>query len=131
MAATHQPDPPAAAALQKQPRRPVNRIIPAVPHRFSRPPAARPLTPEESTTVTQRKPDPDAKTVPAPKRADPEPAAAPETPLTPESHTSPADEQHNGDAHALASSPAHSPEDQVASRTHSGFLPSRKSAQSS
>ena len=130
MAATHQPATPAVAALQKQPRRPINRIIPAVPHRFSRPPAARPLTPDESTTVTQREPDPDPETVPT----QPEhsvAAAALETPPTPESRLSPADER-NGDAHALASSPAHSADDQVehASRTHGGYLLGRNPAKS-
>ncbi|KAL1610287.1 hypothetical protein SLS60_001953 [Paraconiothyrium brasiliense] len=108
MATSHADVP--AAAPQKQSRRSVNRIIPAVPHRFSRPPVARPLTPEESTTVTQRDPDKQ----PAPKSAKPEVApAAIETPLTPDSRVSPVENRDEEEEHALASSPARSGEDRA------------------
>ncbi|KAL5378823.1 hypothetical protein DPSP01_008863 [Paraphaeosphaeria sporulosa] len=96
-----------AAAPKQQPRRSVNRIIPAVPHRFSRPPAARPLTPEDPSTAAQRGSD----TQPAIKSAKPEAAPAPiETPLTPDSRISPV-ENRDEDEHALASSPARSGDD--------------------
>ncbi|KAJ4349883.1 uncharacterized protein N0V89_008502 [Didymosphaeria variabile] len=111
MATSHADIP--AVAPQKQPRRSVNRIIPAVPHRFSRPPAVRPLTPEEFTTVTQRDPDKQ----PAIKSAKPEAApAAVETPLTPDSRVSPV-ENRDEEEHALASSPARSGDDQVEDST--------------
>ncbi|KAJ4305389.1 hypothetical protein N0V90_000920 [Kalmusia sp. IMI 367209] len=98
-----------AAVAQKQPRRSVNRIIPAIPHRFSRPPAARPITPEESATVPQRDPDPQ----PANSSAAAEAAsAAIETPLTPDSRVSPVDSGH-GQELVLASSPARSGDDYV------------------
>ncbi|KAF1978445.1 hypothetical protein BU23DRAFT_449328 [Bimuria novae-zelandiae CBS 107.79] len=97
-----------AAAPQRQPRRSVNRIIPAVPHRFSRPPPVRPITPEESVTVTQRDPEPH----PAAKSAEPEAPAVVETPLTPESRVSPM-HRGNGDEQVLASSPARSRDDYV------------------
>lgn len=100
--ATSNADIPAAAPKQ-QPRRSVNRIIPAVPHRFSRPPAARPLTPEDRSTAAQR----DSDRQPATRSAKPEAPAPVETPLTPDSRVSPV-ENRNGEEHALASSPARS-----------------------
>lgn len=52
----------AARPMQKQQaRRPLSRIVPAIPHRLSRPmPTARPITPEGShkSAVTQRKQEP-------------------------------------------------------------------------
>ncbi|KAL5406638.1 hypothetical protein PMIN04_011985 [Paraphaeosphaeria minitans] len=100
-----------AAAPKKQPRRSTNRIIPAVPHRFSRPPAARPLTPEDPS------PSPAAQRVsdrqPANKSAKPEAAPAPiETPLTPDSRVSPV-ENRDEEELALGSSPARSGDDRV------------------
>lgn len=105
MAATHASSTAAARPPQRQPRRSVNRIIPAVPHRFSRPPAARPITPEDSAPVTQRASEP----VPAAKSAKPDPTPAIETPLTPDSRLSPVEDRNGdpyGDPNALASSPA-------------------------
>ncbi|PVI04850.1 hypothetical protein DM02DRAFT_639732 [Periconia macrospinosa] len=68
-------------------RRPVPRVIPAIPRRFARPPtAARPITPDESTTTP-------AALTPTPQRVEekkPERAATPvQTPPTPESKASP------------------------------------------
>lgn len=117
MATSHADIPPAGPS--KQPRRSLNRIIPAVPHRFARPPATRPLTPEESTTVTQR----DLDKQPAIKSARPDPApAAIDTPLTPDSRVSPV--EHRDDALvALASSPARSGDDHVEDVPIPGKLP--------
>lgn len=110
------------AAAPKQPsRRSINRIIPAVPHRFSRPPAARPLTPEDPSSAAQR----DADRQPATQSAKPEPAPAPiATPLTPDSRVSPV-ENRNEDEHALASSPAYSGDLHVDSpvNAHGRLLP--------
>jgi hypothetical protein len=100
----------AAAATQKQARRSVARIIPAIPHRFSRPPApARPITPDESTTaaVAQSEPQPTAEKEPDERAATPV-----QTPLTPDSKTSAVDNGHV-DESALASSPARSGDDHV------------------
>lgn len=90
-----------------QPRRSGNRIIPAVPHRFSRPPAARPITPEESIAVTQRLPAP----LPPTKSPKPEPPIPVQTPLTPDSRLSPINAPDEPEL-PMASSPAHDyPED--------------------
>ncbi|KAF2644729.1 hypothetical protein P280DRAFT_178647 [Massarina eburnea CBS 473.64] len=107
MAPPH-PDTAIAATPQRQARRSVPRIIPAIPHRFAKPPAAaRPITPDESTTaaaaVTRREPTPQ----PAEEKQ-PERAATPlQAPLTPESKVSTAS---HGDTDELvpAISPAHS-----------------------
>ena len=88
-----------AAMPQKQARRTVPRIVPAIPHRLSRaPPAARPITPEESHkgTVTQHEPEPEPKAVVEEKQAggqpdeqpDEQPSHAVEAPLTPDSRVS-------------------------------------------
>ncbi|KAF1953485.1 hypothetical protein CC80DRAFT_494396 [Byssothecium circinans] len=96
-----------AAAPQKQARRPPPRIIPAIPHRLAKPPAAaRPITPDESTTaaaVTQREPTPQSADEEQPERG----AAPPQTPLTPDSKVSAAS-QGDVDEPVPASSPARS-----------------------
>ncbi|KAF1933005.1 uncharacterized protein M421DRAFT_1578 [Didymella exigua CBS 183.55] len=87
----------AARPVQKQQaRRPVSRIVPAIPLRLSRKaPAARPITPEESHKglVTQLKQEPEPQPQPQPpaleeRTVEEQPAEAAQTPLTPESKTS-------------------------------------------
>jgi hypothetical protein len=84
----------AARPVQKQQaRRPLSRIVPAIPHRLSRPvPVARPITPEESCkgAVTQQKPQSEPQSKPAvrEKKVEGQPAAAAQAPLTPESKNS-------------------------------------------
>jgi len=99
-----------AAASQRHARRSVARIIPAIPHRFSRPPAAaRPITPDESTTAAATKADPEPH--PTPEKKPEERAATPvQAPLTPDSNA-----VGNGrvDESALANSPARSADDHV------------------
>ena len=73
-------------------RRPVPRVIPAIPRRFARPStASRPITPDDSTTTP-------AALTPTPQHVEekkPERAATPvQTPPTPESKASPS---ANGD----------------------------------
>ncbi|KAI8937052.1 hypothetical protein NX059_006271 [Plenodomus lindquistii] len=118
------------AAMQA--RRPMPRIVPAIPHRLSRaPPAARPLTPEESSkgAVAQQEPQaepPTAEGKPpiAPVEEQQAPAPAADAPWTPESKASGTGKQAQADAPALASSPPasqdggaeeveHAPEPQV------------------
>jgi hypothetical protein len=99
-----------AAASQRQARRSVARIIPAIPHRFSRPSApARPITPDESTTAAATKAEPEPQ--PAAAKEPEERAATPvHTPLTPDSNAV------NGghvDESRLAASPARSADDHV------------------
>jgi hypothetical protein len=108
-----QPDP--AQAPQRQARRGAPRIIPAIPRRFARPPpAARPITPDESTTaaapVTQREPTPQ----PAEEtKTEPEHAATlQETPPTPDSKLS-AGSSGEPDEPIPANSPARSEDDHV------------------
>lgn len=84
-----------AGSSQKQLRRPVPRIVPAIPHRLSRAvPAARPITPEESN-----KPEPEPEPQPASEshplveqpsheQSEQQAPQAVDTPLTPDSRTS-------------------------------------------
>jgi hypothetical protein len=99
-----------AAASQRQARRSVARIIPAIPHRFARPPApARPITPDESTTAAAAKAEPEPQ--PATEKEPEERAATPvQVPLTPDSNA--VDRGHVHDS-GLASSPARSGDDHV------------------
>lgn len=103
-----------AAAPQRQARRSVPRIIPAIPHRFSRPaPAARPVTPDDSTSaaVTQREPEPQPQPQPQPA-PEKDSHEAVETPPTPDSR---AFAVTNGEVEetGLASSPALSGDDHI------------------
>ncbi|OAL43573.1 hypothetical protein IQ07DRAFT_289370 [Pyrenochaeta sp. DS3sAY3a] len=105
------------AVQQKPARRPLPRIVPAIPHRLSRAvPAVRPVTPEASQqgTVTQQEPEP------APTAATQTPAeegppdaqkeAPVQVPLTPESRVSAVDKTEAGGP-VLAVSPAASHRD--------------------
>ncbi|KAJ4310495.1 hypothetical protein N0V94_008412 [Neodidymelliopsis sp. IMI 364377] len=105
----------AARPVQKQQaRRPLSRIVPAIPHRLSRPvPAARPMTPEHSHkgAVTQKKEEPAPELEPEPQQPQQpqEPQQPVQTPLTPDSKTSAAEKtgtEVQVEAPALASSPA-------------------------
>ncbi|EAT90283.1 hypothetical protein HBH56_060490 [Parastagonospora nodorum] len=106
-----------APSAQRQARRPLSRIVPAIPHRLSRSrniPSSRPLSPPEepnSGTVSKHEPEPQPVVEQAPKEQLPVPSNA-EAPLTPESRIS------NGDtseveAPGLATSPAKSVDDHV------------------
>ncbi|KAF1842611.1 uncharacterized protein K460DRAFT_389214 [Cucurbitaria berberidis CBS 394.84] len=101
---------------QKQARRPLPRIVPAIPHRLSRaPPSARPITPEESNkgaaVAPQQEPEP--KTAVEEKQVDEQPAdqhaRSGETPLTPDSRAS----INDADTPVLGASPATSHDDHV------------------
>lgn len=101
-----------AAASKKQARRPVPRIVPAIPHRFSRPPAAaRPITPDESTSAVVTQPPLEAQQA-AIEQAKDRVATPVQTPLTPESKAS-ALNSTDVEEPALASSPARSADDHV------------------
>jgi hypothetical protein len=106
-----------APSAQRQARRPLSRIVPAIPHRLSRSrniPSSRPLSPPEepnSGTVSKHEPEPQPVVEQLPKEQLPVPSNA-EAPLTPESRIS------NGDtseveAPGLATSPAKSVDDHV------------------
>ncbi|KAF2633582.1 hypothetical protein BU25DRAFT_405446 [Macroventuria anomochaeta] len=112
----------AARPVQKQQaRRPLSRIVPAIPHRLSRPvPAARPITPEESHrgAVTQQKQEPTPQTqqlVVEEKKVELQPAEAVQTPLTPESKTfvEKPEAEVEAEAPALASSPVKLQDEEV------------------
>jgi hypothetical protein len=112
------------AQKQRQGRRPGSRIVPAIPYRLSRAqPAARPITPEESTkgAVTQH-PEPQREPQPveekqadeqAEEAVEAQQAGAAETPLTPDSRTSGA-EKSEAEAPVLADPPPATHEDAVA-----------------
>lgn len=100
-----------APSSQKQARRPVPRIVPAIPHRLARaPPPARPITPEESNkgAVTQQDAEPEPKAVAEEKQAEGHPeeqqAGAVQTPLTPDSRVS-VGEKNGEDTPVLGASP--------------------------
>jgi hypothetical protein len=85
----------AARPVQKQQaRRPVSRIVPAIPHRLSRKaPAARPITPDESHKGPVTQPKQESEPQPQPpaveeKKVPEQPAEVVQTPLTPESKAS-------------------------------------------
>ncbi|KAH7401144.1 hypothetical protein DE146DRAFT_694072 [Phaeosphaeria sp. MPI-PUGE-AT-0046c] len=105
-----------APPAQRQARRPLSRIVPAIPHRLSRSrnmPAARPITPDESNqgTTTKNEPEPQAEVLQQAK--DELPAARTEgAPLTPDSRAS-NEEKKEEEATVLAASPAKSAEDVV------------------
>lgn len=106
-----------APPAQRQARRPLPRIVPAIPHRLSRSrnmPSARPITPDESNkgTTTRIEPAPQPDVV---KPAKEEDAPAPGTegaPMTPDSRAS-RDGKSEVEATILAASPAKSAEDVV------------------
>ncbi|KAH9871853.1 hypothetical protein J1614_006111 [Plenodomus biglobosus] len=101
------------AAMQA--RRPMPRIVPAIPHRLSRaPPAARPLTPEESNKGAVAQPEPQPEPLAADEKQptahlEDQQAPAPDAPWTPDSKASGSGKQPQADAPALASSPPASP----------------------
>jgi hypothetical protein len=110
----------AARPVQKQQaRRQLSRIVPAIPHRLSRPvPAARPITPEKShkvpVTQQKQKPEPQAQQ-PAgeEKKVEEQPVEVVQTPLTPESKASAEKPEAAVDAPVLADSPAQSQDEEV------------------
>jgi hypothetical protein len=108
-----------APAAQRQARRPLPRIVPAIPHRLSRSrnvnlPSARPITPDESNkgTVTQSAPDPPPAVEEKPATEQQPAASHAEAPLTPDSRVSPESKSERGPP-VLAASPAKSAEDHV------------------
>lgn len=121
----------ARPAQKQQARRQLSRIVPAIPHRLSRPvPAARPITPEKSHKgpVTQQKPKPKQKQeqeqeqeleaqVQQPaveeEKVEEQPAEAVQTPLTPESKASVEKPEAEVEAPVRADSPAKSEDDEV------------------
>lgn len=112
----------AARPVQKQQaRRPVSRIVPAIPHRLSRKvPAARPITPDEShkgaVTQPQQESEPQSQPpVVEEKKVQEAPAEVVQTPLTPESKASVEKPEAEVEAEApvLASSPAKSQDGEV------------------
>ncbi|KAF2852405.1 hypothetical protein T440DRAFT_467094 [Plenodomus tracheiphilus IPT5] len=94
-----------------QTRRPMPRIVPAIPHRLARaPPAVRPLTPDESHKGAVAAHEPQAEPPTAEEKqsdapADDQRAPADDAPWTPDSRASGAGRQEQPDAPALASSP--------------------------
>jgi hypothetical protein len=106
-----------APPAQRQARRPLSRIVPAIPHRLSRSrniPSARPITPDESNkgTVPQSEPEPQPVVDEKPATEQlPQPSDA-EAPLTPDSRAS-IEDKNEGAAAVLAASPAESAEDHV------------------
>jgi hypothetical protein len=106
-----------APAAQRQARRPLSRIVPAIPHRLSRSrkiPTARPITPEESNkgTVPQSEPEPQPVAEEKPAQEQLPQTGDAEAPLTPDSRAS-TDKKDEGDTAVLAASPAKSAEDHV------------------
>ncbi|KAH9877394.1 hypothetical protein IAQ61_002760 [Plenodomus lingam] len=102
------------AAMQA--RRPMPRIVPAIPHRLSRaPPATRPLTPEESNKGAVAQQEPQAEPPTAEEEEQPNApsedhrAPAHDAPWTPDSKASGTGKQAQPKALALASSPPASP----------------------
>jgi len=107
----------APVPAQRQARRPLSRVVPAIPHRLSRTiPAARPITPEESNkgTVTAEKNGSGPQAVGAEKQAEEQlpQTSAVDAPMTPDSRASTA-EKSEEDTTVLAASPAKSTEDHV------------------
>jgi hypothetical protein len=105
-----------APPAQRQARRPLSRIVPAIPHRLSRSrniPSARPITPEESHkgTVAQTEPDPQPVVEQAANVQQPVPSSK-EAPLTPDSPNSNGDKSEV-ETPVLATSPAKSADDHV------------------
>ncbi|KAF2025967.1 hypothetical protein EK21DRAFT_75127 [Setomelanomma holmii] len=111
----------AAPSAQRQARRPLPRIVPAIPHRLSRTiPSARPITPDESNqgAVAHNEPQPQ----PQPRRVvekleeESQPTTAVDAPMTPDSRAS-VDKSEVGAA-VLAASPAKSAEDHIERAVH-------------
>ncbi|KAJ4376473.1 hypothetical protein N0V83_001757 [Neocucurbitaria cava] len=124
-----------APSSQKQARRPVPRIVPAIPHRLARaPPPARPITPEESNkgAVTQQDAEPEPKAVAEEKQAEGHPeeqqAGAVQTPLTPDSRVS-VGEKNGEDTPVLGASPPTPQIDHVEQGADpEGWYPHRRTA---
>jgi hypothetical protein len=116
-------DSPAAAQRQaRQTRRPLSRIVPAIPHRLSRTiPSARPITPDESNkgTVAQNELElqPAVEVKQVEEQLPPPPANAAETPMTPDSQASGQDNSQV-ESTVLAASPAQSGDDHVELTMH-------------
>jgi hypothetical protein len=107
----------AAAAAKRQTRRPLSRIVPAIPHRLSRTvPVPRPVTPDESSkgAATQHdlEPQPAVGEKELEKQAEEQlqPVSAAEAPMTPDSQASGGDTSQVETA-VLAASPAQSADD--------------------
>lgn len=105
-----------APPAQRQARRPLSRIVPAIPHRLSRSrniPSARPVTPDESNkgTTTKKEPEPQAEALKPAKEELPT-STTKGAPMTPDSRTSD-DGKSEVEATVLAASPAKSAEDMV------------------
>jgi hypothetical protein len=116
-----------APSAQRQARRPLSRIVPAIPHRLSKSrnlPSARPITPEESSkgTVVQNDPEPQPAAEKMTKQQLPLPSTV-DTPMTPDSRASTGDaDKSEVDTAVLAASPAKSAEDHVeVNGHHSGW----------
>jgi hypothetical protein len=106
-----------APPAQRQARRPLSRIVPAIPHRLSRSrniPSARPITPDESNKGTPTKNAPEAQPVVEQQQAKEElpPQTAADAPMTPDSRASSHDKS-DVEATVLATSPAKSADDHV------------------
>jgi hypothetical protein len=98
-----------AKSSQKQARRPAPRIVPAIPHRLSRPaPAARPITPEHSHKGPAVQPQPEVLPPPPPPPTQPHKHPV-QAPPTPDSRASTTSKSEPG-APDLAHSPANSSE---------------------
>lgn len=105
-----------APPAQRQARRPLSRIVPAIPHRLSRSrniPAARPITPDESNkgTTIKNEPEPQAEVQKQAKEELPASTTA-GAPMTPDSRAS-VEEKREDEATVLAASPAKSADDVV------------------
>jgi hypothetical protein len=102
--------------VQRQARRPLSRIVPAIPHRLSRSrniPSARPITPEESNKGTPSKNAPKAQPVVEQQpKAEVLPQTAAGAPMTPDSRAS-SHEKSDVETTVLATSPAKSADDHV------------------
>ncbi|KAH6616843.1 hypothetical protein C7974DRAFT_53385 [Boeremia exigua] len=100
----------AEPAQRQQARRPIARIVPAIPHRLSRRvPAAKPVSPAQplKDPVTQPEPQPEPQTQPAEEKAEEQPAPPVEAPV-------PTPEQVTPEAEAgAAASPAPSQDGEV------------------
>jgi len=106
-----------APSAQRQARRPLSRIVPAIPHRLSRShnmASSRPLSPPEEPngrTVSKHEPEPQPVVEQVPKEHLPVPSNA-EAPLTPQSRISNRDASE-AEAPVLATSPAKSVDDHI------------------
>jgi hypothetical protein len=117
-----------APVAQRQARRPLSRIVPAIPHRLSRSrniPSTRPITPDESNkgTVPQCEPEPQPVVEEKPAKEQLPQTNVTGAPMTPDSRAS-TENKNESDTAVLAASPAKSAEDHVdLAVQHPGRLP--------